>query len=161
MRSERELNEAIERYADTVQRLCLLHLANHSDAEDVFQTVFLKYLHHTGTFENAEHEKAWILRVTINACKDVQRSFFRSKTVPLAALQDAQAPEAQTHTEVLEAVCNLPTKYKRVIYLHFYEDLSVPQIAELLGKNQNTIYTQLKRAKEILKKKLGGMENGT
>ena len=76
MRSEQETNEAIERYADTVRRLCMIHLKNHTDTEDIFQTVFLKYLVSTTVFESEEHEKAWFIRVTLNACKDLLKSFF-------------------------------------------------------------------------------------
>ena len=76
MRSEQEINSAIDRYADTVRRLCVLHLKNSADTEDIFQTVFLKYALHTKPYESEEHEKAWFIRVTINACKDLLRSFF-------------------------------------------------------------------------------------
>lgn len=70
MRSEQEVNRAIERYSDTVRRLCMVYLKSDSDTEDIFQTVFLKYLLRSVPFENDEHEKAWFIRVTINACKD-------------------------------------------------------------------------------------------
>ena len=83
MRSEQEVNEAIERYADTVQRLCMIHLKNYADTEDIFQTVFLKYVLSSVSFESEEHEKAWFIRVTVNACKDLLKSFFRSRTVSL------------------------------------------------------------------------------
>lgn len=76
MRSEEEANRAIGRYADTVRRICMVHLKNESDTEDIFQTVFLKYVLHSAPFESEEHEKAWIIRVTINACKDLMKSFF-------------------------------------------------------------------------------------
>ena len=79
MRSEQEVNRAIERYADTVRRLCVVHLKNEADAEDIFQNVFLKYALSTGDFESEEHERAWMIRVTINACKDLLKSFFRSR----------------------------------------------------------------------------------
>ena len=72
MRSEQEINSAIDRYADTVRRLCVLHLKNSADTEDIFQTVFLKYALHAKPFESEEHEKAWFIRVTINACKDLR-----------------------------------------------------------------------------------------
>lgn len=76
MRSEQEVNRAVEQYADMVRRLCMIHLKNHADTEDIFQTVFLKYALSSVLFESAEHEKAWILRVTVNACKDLLKSFF-------------------------------------------------------------------------------------
>ena len=74
MRSEEEACRAIDRYADTVRRICMVHLKNYSDTEDIFQTVFLKYVLHTAPFDSPEHEKAWIIRVTINACKDFLKS---------------------------------------------------------------------------------------
>ena len=86
MRSEEETNQAMERYGDTVRRLCMIHLKNEADTQDIFQTVFLKYLLHDKPFESGEHEKAWFIRVTLNACKDLLRSFFRRNTVPLEEL---------------------------------------------------------------------------
>lgn len=71
MRSETEINRAVDEYADMVRRLCMLHLKNYADTEDIFQTVFLKYALSSIEFENKEHEKAWLIRVTINACKDL------------------------------------------------------------------------------------------
>ena len=70
MRSEEEVNQAIERYADTVRRICMVHLKNESDTEDIFQTVFLKYALFPRAFQSGEHEKAWMIRVTINACRE-------------------------------------------------------------------------------------------
>ena len=67
MQSEREVNRAIERYSDMVRRICLIHLQNSADTEDIFQTVFLKYVLRSMPFENEEHEKAWLIRVTVNA----------------------------------------------------------------------------------------------
>ena len=83
MRSEEEANRAVKKYADTVRRICIVHLKNHADTEDIFQTVFLKYVLSSVSFENEEHEKAWFIRVTVNACKDLLKSFFRSRTVSL------------------------------------------------------------------------------
>lgn len=76
MRSEQEVTRAIEQYSDMVRRLCMIHLKNYADTEDIFQTVFLKYVLSSAAFENEEHEKAWFIRVTINACKDLLRNFF-------------------------------------------------------------------------------------
>ena len=156
MRKEQEINEAIERYADTVRRLCMLHLKNHADTEDIFQTVFLKYALHTEPFTDAEHEKAWLIRVTINACKDLLKSFFRSRTVSLDKVLEQPAALAPDHRDVLEAVLSLPQKYRDVIYLHYYEGYSAPEISRILGKNVNTVYTLLGRARQQLREALGG-----
>ena len=156
MRKEQEINEAIERYADTVRRLCMLHLKNHADTEDIFQTVFLKYALHTEPFTDAEHEKAWLIRITINACKDLLKSFFRSRTVSLDEVLEQPAALAPDHREVVEAVLSLPQKYRDVIYLHYYEGYSSPEIARILKKNVNTVYTLLGRARQQLREALGG-----
>lgn len=75
MRSEQEVNRAIEQYSDMIRRLCMIYLKNYADTEDIFQTVFLKYVLSSVSFESKEHEKAWFIRVTINACKDLLKSF--------------------------------------------------------------------------------------
>lgn len=156
MRSEQEANRAIERYADTVRRICMIHLKNHADTEDIFQNVFLKYVLSTTVFESEEHEKAWFIRVTINACRDLLRSFFRSRTVSLDTLLDQPAEMTENDRTVLDAVLALPPKYRDVVYLHYYEGYTAPQIGEILKKNTNTIYTLLTRAKQALRQTLGG-----
>lgn len=160
MRSEEEAARAIERYGDMVRRLCLVHLKNPADTEDIFQNVFLKYVLSPVVFESPEHEKAWLIRVTINACKDLVKSFFRSRTVPLEELLDQPAPLLEEHREVLEAVLALPRKYRDAVYLHYYEGYTAAEIGKLLGKNTNTVYTLLTRAREQLRKTLGGDRDG-
>lgn len=156
MRSEWEANRAIDRYADLVRRVCMIHLKNHTDTEDIFQTVFLKYVTGTTEFESEEHEKAWFIRVTINACKDLLRSFFRSRTVSLDDLLEQPDQVPEDHREVLEAVLALPDKYRDVVYLHYYEGYTAPEIGTILHKNPNTVYTLLARARDELRKMLGG-----
>ena len=155
MRSEQEVNLAIEQYADMVLRLCMVSLKNAADAEDIFQTVFLKYTLSSQRFESAEHEKAWLIRVTLNACKDHFKSFFRKHTVSLE-----ECPEVLSLTDerqaVLEAVRSLPKDYRDAVYLHYYEGYTAPEIASILKKNPNTVYTHLSRAREMLKQLLGG-----
>lgn len=137
----------------------MIHLKNHADTEDIFQTVFLKYALSSVLFESAEHEKAWILRVTVNACKDLLKSFFRSRTVSLDDIMEQPAVMPQDHREVLEAVLSLPVKYKDAVYLHYYEGYTAPEISRILGKNVNTVYTILNRSKQLLREKLGGEED--
>lgn len=156
MRSEDEANRALALYADTVRRICLMHLKSIADAEDVFQEVFLKYVLRDAPFDSAEHEKAWLIRVAINACRDTLKSFFRKNVVSLNELL-TEPPDLRSHEkELLEAVLALPEKYRDVIYLHYYEGYTAPEIAALLGRKENTIYTWLARARGELKRELGG-----
>lgn len=156
MRSEEEVNKAIERYADTIKRICMVHLKNQSDTEDVFQTVFLKYTLSKAVFESEEHEKAWLIRVALNGCKDLLKSFFRSRTVPLDTLINSPTVITTENSNVLQAVLSLPAKYKNVVYLHYYEGYTAVEIGKILGKNTNTVYTHLTRAKKLLRETLGG-----
>ena len=121
MRDEQEVNRAVEQYADMIRRLCMIHLKNYHDAEDIFQTVFLKYVLSSVVFQNEQHEKAWFIRVTINACRDLLKNVFRSRTVPLNELIDQSREMPPDHSEVLEAVLSLPQKYRDVVYLYYYE----------------------------------------
>lgn len=158
MRSEQEVNRVIELYGDTVRRLCMIYLKNYADTEDIFQNVFLKYATSSIKFENGEHEKAWFIRVTINKCKDLLKSFFRNRTVSLDDIVEKPEAIPSDYREVLEAVLSLPQKYRNVVYLHYYEGYSAPQISHILGKNVNTVYTLLTRSKKMLREKLGGDE---
>lgn len=156
MRSEQETIYAIERYADTVRRICFVHLKSIDDTEDIFQEVFLKYALRSADFEDAAHEKAWLIRVTINACRDLLKNAFRNKVVSLEELVDLPAAQQDEYSEVLEAVLRLNAKYRDVVYLHYYEGYSAAEIGAILRKNVNTVYTLLARAREQLKTTLGG-----
>ena len=158
MRSEEEAGRAIDLYGDTVRRICMVHLKNAADTEDIFQTVFLKYVLHSPDFDSPEHEKAWIIRVTVNACKDLLKSFFHSKTLPLDTLRAVPTKGTEDYSDVLEAVLSLPAKYKDVVYLYYYEEYSAAQISRILRKNVNTVYTLLNRARQMLKDKLEEVE---
>ncbi len=156
MRSSQETARAIERYSDTVRRLCAVYLKNEADTEDIFQTVFLKYVLSSVSFENDEHEKAWFIRVTINACKDLLKSFFRRRTVPLEEAAERPTQPPSDYSDVWEAVFALPQKYRDVVYLHYFEGYTTPEISRILGKNVNTVYTLLTRSKQMLRERLGG-----
>ena len=135
---------------------CFVHLKNRHDTEDVFQNVYMKYLLYEGTFESMEHEKAWFARVTINACTDWLRALSRRKWVSLDALAEESTELDNPSKEVLETVLKLPEKYRDVIYLFYYEGYTAVEIARILGKKENTVYTWLSRAKDILRERLGG-----
>lgn len=161
MRSEEQVNRAIDVYADTVKRICMLHLKNTSDTEDIFQEVFLKYALTSVSFESEEHEKAWLIRVTINQCKDWMKRIFHRQTIRIDDVIALPAEQKEDYSDVLHAVLSLPQKYKDVVYLYYYEGYSAVEIGKMLGKNTNTIYTLLSRAKDKLREKLGGYEIGS
>ena len=156
MRSDVEVAQAIEQHADTVRRLCMVYLKNDADAEDIFQNVFLKYALYSAAFESPEHEAAWIVRVTINACKDLLRNVFRRRTVSLDQVAGLPEVSDPAHREVLEAVLSLPEKYRVAIYLHYYEGYTAAEIAEFSGCAQSTVRSRLARARKLLRKTIGG-----
>jgi RNA polymerase sigma-70 factor (ECF subfamily) len=156
MKNEAEVTRAIEAYSSTIRRICLVYLKNKEDAEDISQEVFLKYLLRKDDFESQAHEKAWLIRITINSCKDLLKSVFRKRVHSLEELDNVPSYiDARDH-EVLDAVTQLPEKYRQVIYLQYYEGYTTPEIAKILNRNENTIYTWIARAKQELKKTLGG-----
>ncbi len=155
MRTEAEVNTAIEEYADLVRRVSFMYLKNHADTEDIFQNVFLKYLLHDEVFSSKEHEKAWLIRISINAAKDFLKSAQR-RNVPLDSIAERGVKMSEGQSAMTEAVLKLPNKYKDVIYLFYYEGYNAVEIAEMMGKPVNTIYSLLGRAREQLKKALGG-----
>lgn len=157
MKSEEEAGRAVEQYADLVCRICMIHLKNYEDSEDIFQTVFLKYVLRSEPFDSQEHEKAWIIRVTVNACRDLLKSFFRSRTVSLDQLIERPQDMPEDHSDILEAVLELPARFRDVVYLHYYEGYTAPEIGRILKKNPNTVYTLLARARQLLKTKLEGV----
>ncbi|MHB8961944.1 MAG: sigma-70 family RNA polymerase sigma factor [Saccharofermentanales bacterium] len=143
------VSEAVEKYGNLIRRICFLNLRNKSDLEDVFQEVFLKLLLHEEPFENEEHTRAWLCRVTFNLCKDLHKSFWHSR---VGSLEEMDIPyDTPEQSELIPAVLALPADWKEVIYLHFYEEMTIPQIAGILGKNTNTVYTILRRAKVRLR----------
>ena len=143
-----------------MRRICFCHLNTKEDSEDIFQDVFLKYLLSDGEFAGPEHEKAWLIRVTVNACNDLNRRLFHRNTLPLDVLGELPASDDSRRQEVLSAVLSLPAKYKDVIYLHYYEGYTAGQIGSILGKRENTVYSLLSRGRTLLKQSLGGEDFG-
>ena len=152
MRSEQEVNRAIERYSNTVRRLCMIHLKNEADTEDIFQTVFLKYVLSSVSFESEEHEKAWLIRTAINYCKDVMKSSHWKREI---GLDGGKPPEAgvvpNEYSEVYEAMMELPEKYRVILYLHYYEGYSQKEIARMMKTNASTLRSRFAKAKELMK----------
>lgn len=157
MQNEADINRALQMYSDTIRRICFMHLNNRSDVEDVFQEVFLKYALHEAVFESDAHERAWLIRVAINACKDMLKSFWRRNVSSIEETDMTGLSVSDKNTDVLDAVLRLvPPKYRDVIFLHYYEGYTAAEIAAILRQKENTIYTWLDRARKQLKTLLGG-----
>lgn len=146
--------EIIEKYFDMVYKLAISQTGDLHHGEDVAAEVFLKFLQAKKEFESEEHIKAWLIRVTINSAKSLFSSSWYKKTVPLEDDLIAEMPEEES--EVYAAVLNLPKKYRTVIHLFYYEDMSIKEIAEALKENSSTVRSQLHRGRAILKEKLKG-----
>ena len=147
------VQDIVKKYFDTVYRLALSQTKNKSDAEDITQDVFLRFVQNSKPFSSFEHIKAWLIRVTINRCHSLFTSSWHKKTEALSEEIPFDSPEK---SDVYYAVLELPQKYRTVIHLFYYEDMSVAEIGKVLNRNESTIKSQLHRARELLKSKLKG-----
>ncbi|MGN1147119.1 MAG: RNA polymerase sigma factor [Lachnospiraceae bacterium] len=159
------LTQKIESYLASLYRIAFLQLKNAEDAEDVVQEVFCQYIKTDKIFENEEHEKAWLIKVTLNYCKKIWRSaWYRHKaSLPETETFDWNTEEErleneyihkEENAELMRAVWELPDKYREVIHLFYYEELSVKEIAAICGRQESTVTSQLTRGRNILKKRL-------
>ena len=152
--NEREIAWLVERYADMLLRVALNRTQNLAEAEDIVQTVYLRLLSARPRFTSVEHERAWLLRTAINLCKDHRKSAARRSCVPLEDQDIAVFPEETI--DVLDAVRDLPENDRYVVYLYYYEHLSIGNIADLLQEKEGTISSRLSRARKKLKPLLKG-----
>lgn len=152
MRTNEELSGIYQRHFDTVYRVCFLYMKNRHDAEDMAAETFLRLLKDNTTFESREHEKAWLIRVATNLCKNRFRHWW-SKTQGLEAAATLPAQPVELD-ETLQKVLALPPKYKTALYLHYYEGYSAVEIARMLGLKENTVYGHLHKGRQLLKSAL-------
>lgn len=148
------IDEIIEKYGDMVTRICIMNLRNSEDAKDCFQDVFIKLYHHD-TFESQEYLKAWLIRVTMNTCKDYQRKFYK----PIINIDEVILSNPQEELILLPVLLTMKDKYKNILYLHYYEGYKVQEISNILHIKENTVKSRLKRGREILRIKLGDEYN--
>lgn len=161
------LQEKMDRYSDMLFKIAYVRLMNVHDAEDVVQEVFYRYLQRQEGFTDEEYEKAWLIKVTLNSCRKIWRSAWnRHRSDEEVVLYESfpveesvQGPEestiaAEDSNRLLEIVKSLPAKYRDVIHLFYYEEMSVREIAEVTGRKDSTVTSQLTRAREMLRKRL-------
>ena len=151
--------EAMRAHGDAVYRLAFARCRNTADAEDIFQTTFLRFYASPIPFGNPEHEKAWLLRVCINACKDLQKSAWRTKVSAMPDEFDAPdtsvRKEATPQEEALdEAMQGLPPEQRTVVHLHYFEGFSTGETAQMLGMRSATVRSHLHRARIAMRNAL-------
>ena len=143
----------ITKHENKLFRTALAILGNKADAEDIVQDAFIKLFEKQQNFESAEHEAAWLIRVTVNLCKNRLRSYWWRRTVPLLDTYPAQNDD---QLEMMQIILTLPSKYRGVIHLFYYEGYSTKEIAEITDQNESTVRQQLTRARRMLKDFLEG-----
>lgn len=156
MKQNERAENLVSCYADAILRLSYTYLKSTADAQDVCQEVLIKLVAEDRAFESPAHEKAWVLRVTANACKDILKSAWRKRVCVTDTCPEIAAPE-EPDGELLEAVNQLPPKYRAVIYLYYYEGYSAAEIGQILRLPTATVNTRLARGREQLKRMLGGI----
>ena len=142
------VEEIMLRHKDRVLRTAVAIIGNVSEAEDIFQDVFVKLLEKQPRFESPEHEAAWLIRVTANLCKNYLRSFWRKNTQQLFETHPAQTHEQH---ELVEFINRLPVKFRIAIHLYYYEGYSIQEIAEMTDQKYSTVGSHLSRARIMLK----------
>ena len=151
MRTNAEIERVVNEYATMLLRVAYSQLNNRAEAEDTVQEVLLKYMEKAPIFQSEEHEKAWLLRVTVNHCKKhLASAWFRKR----ADLDEGIPALDNAELEVVSAVAALPAKYRAVVHLYYFEGYSTKEIAEILHSRPNTVSSRLSRARALLAKAL-------
>lgn len=147
----------VRRYSGMILRLCFTYSLGRADAQDICQNVFLKLLQSDRRFDSEGETRAFIIRITINECKDVLKSGWRRRSVPLDELIEREVPFLpEENTGVLAAVQRLPIKYREAVYLYYYEGYNAEEIAAIVGAKPAAVRQRLARAREKLRKELEG-----
>lgn len=150
---DRDFNRIVNSYADMLLRICMHYTKNTTDAEDIVQVTFLKLIENDVNFSSVEHEKAWLIRVCINLCKDALKSSWNKKVGSIQDIEIKDEPyDINEESPMLSYIRTLPPKQKAAIYLFYYEDMPVNEIAVAMGANQNTVLSWLRRGRKTLEK---------
>jgi RNA polymerase sigma-70 factor (ECF subfamily) len=145
-----------QRHVDTVYRVCFTHLRNAADTEDAVQSVFLKLLAKPQGFTDANHEKAWLIRVAANHCKDILRNAWNRRS-GLDGVPEPEAPPSEWQPDdTLAVVLSLPENLRVCVYLYYYEGYNAAEIADIIGCAHSTVRNYLSDARKELREKLAG-----
>lgn len=153
------IQQIFERQHRRVYRIAMMMLQNTADAEDAVQNIFLKFVEKGQEFRDDEHENAWFITVTKNYCKDHLKSTWH-KQVDFGEIPEKAFPEKEAEDNLLPYIMKLKDKYREVLYLYYYEEYSVKEMSQILGRGESTLQTQLSAARGKLKKMLEKEEKG-
>lgn len=148
------VQELFERYQDNLYILAFNICKNAEDAKDVVQDTFMQYHMIKKEFENEQHIRAWLIRVTVNKAKNMNRTFWRKNKVSLEEYMDTLEFATPESGELFETVMRLPEKYRIVVHLFYYEDYSVHEIADILKLSESNVKVRLSRARVLLRETL-------
>lgn len=137
-------------FKNDIYRLAYSYMGNYSDADDITQSVFIKLYRKMNTLDSTESIKKWLIKVTINECKTLFLSSWYKRIVPLTSKEE-NIGKIDNNNDILDSIMELPKKYRIVIYLYYYENYKIKDIVDMLRMNENTVKTQLKRAKSMLR----------
>ena len=152
------VEELVDEYSNMLFKICLVILCNEWDAQDVIQDVFCRYLEYDPVFHDKEHEKAWLIKVAVNRCRDIHRFRLRHPQVDLEEVTAyCEIPE---QSEVLRSLAKLPESLKSAVYLHYIEGYKMAEIGKMLGISSNAVKKRLQRGRDILKLTLSKQEKG-
>ena len=154
LRTDKEIMDIYNRQVDTVYRICFSFMKTRADTEDMVQETFLRLMSNGTVFQSEKHEKAWLIVTASNVCKGALRRSWRKHTSIEELPEIAQ--EGPELNPVLEAILALPRDQKTAVYMYYYEGYSSAEIAQALGCRQGTVRSRLSRARQALKKDLGG-----
>ena len=143
------IEQILDTYGDRLYRLCFVMLGNEADAEDAIQETLIRYFQKAPVFSDTEHEKAWLLRVAANQCRDILRQRNRHSHTDVDSLS-LVAPEAQDKT-ILDALMQLPEKYRLVMVLHYVESCRVEDIAKLIHRTPSAVKMRLQKGRQLLR----------
>ncbi|MDP4178457.1 MAG: sigma-70 family RNA polymerase sigma factor [Bacillota bacterium] len=149
--------EILKRQGNTILRVAFSYMKNMSESEDIYQEVFLKLMKHPIEFQSIEHEKAYLIRMTINLCKNQLRSFLKNRVTNLEDDLPFNDVDISNGIDVFNAVLSLHQKYHTIIHFFYYEGYTSSEISEILSCSEASVRTSLHRARKILEKKLKGV----
>jgi len=147
------MNKSIEtimnEYGNMLFRISFTMLGNSYDAEDAVQETFIRYMNKSPEFQSSEHEKAWLIRVVTNKCRDILRFRFKNNSLVMETLKECEIEEKDER--IISALFSLPEKFKTVLYLYYVEEYTVNEIASIIEKTPSAVKMRLQKGRKILK----------